>query len=98
MTLGVIGLLACLDPRPGRQPSVTAVEWIIGSAITVGPALAFFLAASVYLLSRSPALQAAAGADESADQAGGNGGRRGQRPATRPADAAGRHGRESSPA
>jgi len=215
MTLGVIGLLACLDPRPGRQPAITALEWITGSAITAGPVLALFLlakrsasparraallgmatgacyglasvytkgmteqftsggiagalsawqlyaagvagfaatwllqnayhagrlaaaqpgitfvdpavatawgiivfgeqtrggpvlalsllpiaalAASVFLLSRSPALQQAAGEDESADQASGNGGQRGRRPAGRRPDETGRRGRDSSPA
>jgi hypothetical protein len=45
LTGGVIGLLACLDPQSGPVPQITPAEWIIGSAATGGPVLAFFLLA-----------------------------------------------------
>lgn len=45
LTGGVIGLLVCLDPQSGPVPQITPAEWIIGSAATGGPVLAFFLLA-----------------------------------------------------
>lgn len=41
LTGGVIGLLACLDPQSGPTPKITPAQWIIGTAATGGPALAF---------------------------------------------------------
>jgi hypothetical protein len=45
LTGGVVGLLACLDPQSGPTPTITPAQWIIGSAVTGGPVLAFFLLA-----------------------------------------------------
>lgn len=45
LTAGVIGLLAILDPGPGHTTNVPALDWIIGSAVSGGLVLAFFLAA-----------------------------------------------------
>jgi drug/metabolite transporter (DMT)-like permease len=53
---GVIGLLACLDPRPGPARMVPAWYWVLGSAANGGAALALFLAAKA---TRDPARQAA---------------------------------------
>ncbi len=45
LTGGIIGLLACLDPRSGPAPKITPAQWIIGSAATGGAVLVFFLLA-----------------------------------------------------
>jgi drug/metabolite transporter (DMT)-like permease len=45
LTVGVVGLLACLDPTPGHSTSVPGLEWVIGSAVTGGLVLALFFAA-----------------------------------------------------
>ena len=56
MTGGVIGLLACLDPRSGSATAVPAADWIVGTAATAGPAVLFALIGSRI---RSPAGRAA---------------------------------------
>lgn len=56
MLAGVIGLLACLDPRSGPARAVTAWSWALGSAVNGGAALALYLAAKA---AKSPARQAA---------------------------------------
>ncbi len=44
MTLGVIALLALLDPRPGPARQIPALLWILGSAANVGAIIAVTLA------------------------------------------------------
>lgn len=56
MLAGVIGLLACLDPRTGPARVITAWPWLLGSAANGGAALALYLAARA---AKSPARQAA---------------------------------------
>lgn len=45
LTGGVIGVLACLDPRSGTSAAVGPAAWIIGSAATAAPAAALIVAA-----------------------------------------------------
>lgn len=56
MTAGVIGFLACLDPRGGSPRGVTPQSWIAGSAASGAALLALFLVARA---ARSPAQRAA---------------------------------------
>lgn len=56
MTAGIIGLLACLDPRPGPSTAISPAKWIVGSAATAAPAAVFVLMA---LRTRRPARRAA---------------------------------------
>lgn len=44
MTIGVIGLLALLEPRPGPAKTITPTLWILTSAANIGAVLALFLA------------------------------------------------------
>jgi drug/metabolite transporter (DMT)-like permease len=44
LTLGVIGLLALLDPRPGPAKPVPPMLWILASAANIGAIVGFFLA------------------------------------------------------
>lgn len=45
LTGGVIGVLACLDPRSGTPAAAGPAAWIIGSAATAAPAVALVVAA-----------------------------------------------------
>jgi drug/metabolite transporter (DMT)-like permease len=48
MTLGVIGLLALLEPRPGPAKAITPILWILTSAANGGLILVLFLAAKAH--------------------------------------------------
>jgi drug/metabolite transporter (DMT)-like permease len=48
LTLGVIGLLALLDPRPGSAKPVPPMLWILTSAANVGAIVGLYLAARAY--------------------------------------------------
>jgi len=48
MTLGVISLLALLDPRPGPDKAIAPLLWILGAAANGGAILVLFLAARAH--------------------------------------------------
>lgn len=48
LTVGVIGLLALLDPRPGPAKPVPPILWMLTSAANIGAIVGFFLAARAH--------------------------------------------------